>query len=195
MKLRHVSTARTAWILTLALTIGLAAACGSSNDEVLTPPSGGLSSSTVASLIVGAHHISKAGRYSADPYPLPAHLETVQASDSGELLRVLDDAVRSNDQARACAAVSRYEEHGHCEDDVFNVLRRFAISEDGRLHGEKYYITVREEFARTRPAFRWRHLIGLARASASAYGYSVDDAPGHRAPGYEQACHLLGVEA
>ena len=54
---------------------------------------------------------------------------------------------------------------------------------------------VREEFASTRPAYRWRHLVGLARATASAYGYTVDDRPGHRAPGYAEACELLGVEA
>ncbi len=149
----------------------------------------------VASLIVGAHHISKGGRHGAAPYPLPEHLDAVRESDSGALLRVLDEAVRANDQGRACAAVARYAEHGHCEDGVFELLRRYAISEDGRLHGEKYYATVREEFARTRPAYRWRHLLGLARATASAYGYSVDDRPGHRAPGYEEACRLLGVEA
>ncbi len=147
-----------------------------------------------ASLIVGAHHICKEGRLSAAPYPLESHLESVQDTDSGALLRVLDEAVRDNDQGRACAAVQRYAEHGHCEEDVFNVLRKYAISEDGRLHGEKYYITVREEFANTRPAYRWRHLVGLARATASAYGYSLDDQPGHRAPGYEEACHILGVE-
>lgn len=148
-----------------------------------------------ASLIAGAHHICKGGRHGAAPYPLAEHLDAVRASDSGELLGILDEAVRANDQGRACAAVARYAEHGHCEDDVFNLLRRYAISEDGRLHAEKYYITVREEFSRTRPAFRWRHLLGLARATASAYGYSVDDRPGHRAPGYEEACVLLGVEA
>ena len=149
----------------------------------------------VASLVVGAHHISKGGRYAAEPYPLPEHLEALRETDSGALLRVLDEAVRSNDQGRACAAVARYAEAGHCEDGVFDLLRRYAISEDGRLHAEKYYVTVREEFARTRPAYRWRHLLGLARASASAYGYSVDDRPGQRAPGYEEACQLLGVEA
>ena len=34
---------------------------------------------------------------------------------------------------------------------------RYAISEDGALHAEKYYRTVTEEFAAARPAFRWRH--------------------------------------
>jgi hypothetical protein len=42
---------------------------------------------------------------------------------------------------------------------------------------------VSEEFAATRPAFRWRHLIALARVTASAYGQP--------APGYAEACRLL----
>ena len=56
-----------------------------------------------------------------------------------------------------------------------------------------YYRTVTEEFAATRLAFRWRHLVGLARVTASMYGYDRKDNHGHRAPGYEQACKLLGV--
>ena len=74
-------------------------------------------------------------------------------------------------------------------------MLRYSISEDGRLHAEKYYHTVTEEFATTREAFRWRQLVGLARVTASAYGYNRQDARGHRAPGYQQACRLLGVEA
>ena len=56
-----------------------------------------------------------------------------------------------------------------------------------------YYRTVTEEFAATRPAFRWRHLVALARVTASMYGYDRNGRRGHRAPGYEQACKLLGV--
>lgn len=38
---------------------------------------------------------------------------------------------------------------------VFDLLRRYAISENGALqHAEKYFRTVTEEFAATRPAFR-----------------------------------------
>ncbi|MDA1055234.1 MAG: hypothetical protein O3C40_32840 [Planctomycetota bacterium] len=40
-----------------------------------------------------------------------------------------------------------------------------------------------EEFATARPEFRWRHLIGLARVSASEYGWP--------APGRDQARDLL----
>ena len=37
----------------------------------------------------------------------------------------------------------------------------------------------------TRPAFRWRQLVALARVTASEYGFA--------APGYVQACELLRV--
>ena len=50
-------------------------------------------------------------------------------------------------------------------------MLKYTISEDGRLHGEKYFHTVQEEFRTTRPAFRWRQIVGLARVTASAYGY------------------------
>ena len=78
---------------------------------------------------------------------------------------------------------------------MFDRLLRYTISEDGRLHGEKYYHTVGEEFRMIRPAFRWRQMVGLARVTASAYGYNRDDQHGFRAPGYEEACRLLKVEA
>ena len=50
------------------------------------------------------------------------------------------------------------------------LLRRYAVSEDGALHAEKYYRTVNEEFGTIRPAFRWRELTALARVTASEYG-------------------------
>ncbi len=71
----------------------------------------------------------------------------------------------------------------------------YAVSEDGRLHGEKYYRTVSEEFAATRPAFRWRQLTARARVTASAYGFDREDKRGneggYRAPGCEEARKLL----
>ncbi|MFP6894958.1 MAG: hypothetical protein VCA38_00030 [Roseibacillus sp.] len=44
---------------------------------------------------------------------------------------------------------------------------KYAISEDGRLHAEKYYRTVTEEFASIRPAYRWGELVAWARVTAS----------------------------
>jgi hypothetical protein len=48
-----------------------------------------------------------------------------------------------------------------------NRVLKYAISEDGRLHAEKYYRTVTEEFASIRPAYRWGELVAWARVTAS----------------------------
>ena len=117
------------------------------------------------------------------PQPLPEQLERIQAKDAATLLRDAEAAIKENDQARACAVVHRYGELGHPERPVFDLLLKYAISEDGALHAEKYYRTVTEEFAATRPAFRWRQLAALARVTASEHGFP--------APGYAEACRLL----
>jgi hypothetical protein len=159
-----------------------------------------------AGLILAAAHVAEGHRWSEDrryrghersPFPLAEHLERVKAVEPPALLRELDGAIRENDQFRACAVVQRYGELGHPPRPVFDLLLRYAVSEDGRLHAEKYYRTVTEEFAKTRPAFRWRQLTALARVTASGYGYTADDKrdgkEGLRAPGYEEACRLLKV--
>jgi hypothetical protein len=81
--------------------------------------------------------------------------------------------------------VHRYGALGHDHAPVFALLLKYAVSEDGALHAEKYYNTVREEFNSTRPAFRWRQLVALARVIASECG--------RPAPGYREACELLRV--
>jgi hypothetical protein len=121
------------------------------------------------------------------PRPLAEHLEKVTSKDPAELLKQLDGAIRESDQALACAIVQRYGEVSKAERPVFETLLTFATSEDGALHAEKYYRTVSDEFARTRPAFRWRQLVALARVTASEYG--------RPAPGMAQACELLGVKS
>ena len=140
----------------------------------------------VASLIVAGYHTAgQAGRAAQKPYPWPKHLEAVKVTDAVALLGEAETAIRAKDQVRASAVVYRYGELGHQARPVFDLLMKYAISEDGALHAEKYYQTVSEEFATTRPAFRWRHLVGLARVTASEYGFP--------APGYADACKLLNV--
>ena len=139
---------------------------------------------TVASLIVGAYHTAgQSSGLNQQSYPLAEHLEQIATNDAGGLLHETEDAIKQNDQARACALVHRYGELGHPARPVFDLLLGFAVSEDGALHAEKYYRTVTEEFATSRAAFRWRHLAALARVTASEYGYP--------APGYEEARRLL----
>jgi hypothetical protein len=140
----------------------------------------------VSALIVGAFHT--AGQFeqvTKDPYPYAALLDEIDSQDATELLGETEAAIRGNDQARACALVHRYGELKFPERPVFDLLLKYAVSEDGALHAEKYFWTVSEEFATTRPAFRWRQLVALSRVTASEFGYP--------APGFKEACGLLGV--
>jgi hypothetical protein len=140
----------------------------------------------IASLIVAAYHTAgQSGGLNARPYPIDGDLEKIRALAPEALLGEAESAIRSNDQARATALVARYGALGLPPRPVFDLMLKYAISEDGALHAEKYYRTVTEEFAATRPAFRWRQLSALARVTASEYG--------HPAPGIADARRLLRV--
>jgi hypothetical protein len=119
------------------------------------------------------------------PRPYVEELAALPVRNGDELLKDLDGAVREKNQNLACALVHRYGESGYNARPVFDLLLKYAISEDGALHAEKYYRTVSDEFASARPAFRWRQLVALARVTASECGQP--------APGYQQACELLKV--
>jgi hypothetical protein len=150
----------------------------------------------VSGLIVAAFHAGiQSSPFQTPAYPTDEHRDLVKVSDATKLLAVTEDAIRHNDQGRATAAIQVYGEHGYAVEPVFALMLKYAVSEDGRLHGEKYYHTVREEYRTTRSAFRWRQIVGLARVTTSAYGYNREDKKGFRAAGYEEACKLLGVDA
>jgi hypothetical protein len=129
-----------------------------------------------ASLILGAYQVAhdrtaRGGDFlNWQPMPLAMHVAQIRETDSTALLREIDDAIRGNLQARASAAVQKYGDLGHPSRPLFDLLLRYAISEDGSLHAEKFYRTASEEFASTRPAYRWRHLVALARVTASEFG-------------------------
>ena len=129
-----------------------------------------------ASLILGAYQVAldRTGRggdfLNWQPLPLARHLEQIKATDADGLLRETDEAIRGNLQAKASALVQRYGESGHSPRLMFDLSLRYAVSEDGALHAEKFYRTVSEEFAATRAAFRWRHVVALARVTASEFG-------------------------
>ena len=140
---------------------------------------------TVASLIVAGYHTAGQAVMQAKTLPWPEHLETVKAKDAAGLLAEAESAIKAKDQVRACAVVHRCGELGVEPRAIFDLCLKYALSEDGALHAEKYYRTVSEEFATTRPSFRWRQLVALARVTASEYGFP--------APGYADACKLLKV--
>jgi len=138
----------------------------------------------VSSLIVGAFHTAGQTRWiTKEPYPYTEQLEEIRATEAATLLAQAEEAIKANDQARASAVIHRYGELKLPVRPVFDLLLRYAVSEDGALHAEKYYHTVTEEYAATRPAFRWRSVVALARVTASECGFP--------APGYREACELL----
>jgi hypothetical protein len=150
----------------------------------------------VSGLIVAAYHSAAHKAFPGPDYPTTEHRSMIKMTDPNGLLAEAEDAVRHNDQGRAAAAIALYGEGGGSPEAVYERMLKYTISEDGRLHGEKYFQTVQEEYKTTRPAFRWRQLVGLARVTASAYGYyDREDHYGRRAPGYEEACRLLKVTA
>jgi hypothetical protein len=131
---------------------------------------------TYASLILGAYQVAhdrmaRGGDFLTwDPLPISMHVDAVRTKGADDLLLEADEAIRGNLQARASAIVHRYGQLGHPAERVFDLLRKYAVSEDGALHAEKFYRTVREEFAESRAVYRWRHLVALARVTASEYG-------------------------
>jgi hypothetical protein len=131
---------------------------------------------TYSCLILGAYQVAldrtdRGGDFLHwEPLPMKQHVDGIQSTDPGVLLKEAEAAIQGNLQARAAAIVHRYGQLGHEARPVFDLMLRFATSEDGALHAEKYYRTVREEFSSTRPAFRWRQLTALARVTASECG-------------------------
>ncbi|HEY3901517.1 MAG TPA: hypothetical protein VGM54_23100 [Chthoniobacter sp.] len=129
-----------------------------------------------ASLILGAYQVAfdrvdRGGDFLHwQPLPLETHVNQIKTTDPEGLLHEADEAIRGNLQAHASAIIAKYGQLGHDPRAAFDLLLRYAVSEDGALHAEKFYRTVSEEFAATRPAYRWRHLEALARVTASEYG-------------------------
>lgn len=146
---------------------------------------------TFACLILAAYQVAldrvaRGGDFlNWEPLPLRQHINGVNSNDPRSLLAEAEAAIQGNLQGRASAIIHRYGELGHDPRGVFDLMLRYATSEDGALHAEKYYRTVCEEFASTRPAFRWRQLTALARVTASEYG--------RPAPGLAEARALLKV--
>ena len=144
---------------------------------------------TFACLILGAYQVAydrteRGGDFLHwQPLPLPEHVSQLKETRPEALLAELDGAVRGNLQAHAAAIVQHYGDLGHPERPAFDLLLKYAVSEDGSLHAEKFYRTNCEEFAANRPAFRWRQLVALARVTASEYG--------RPAPGMAEARELL----
>jgi hypothetical protein len=150
------------------------------------------SRNTFACLILGAYQaafdrINRGGDFMHwEPLPWSGHINQIKDTAAPTLLAQAEDAIRQNMQGHAAALVHRYGELGHAPRPVFDLMLRYAVTEDGSLHAEKFYRTVSEEFSVIRPAYRWRQLVALARVTASEYG--------RPAPGINEAKELLKVQ-
>ncbi|MCA9043771.1 MAG: hypothetical protein KDA69_05585 [Planctomycetaceae bacterium] len=117
------------------------------------------------------------------PRPLAEQLEGLTTTDPDRLMKELDGAIREQNQERSCAVTQHYLNAGHSAQPVFDLLLKYACSEDGALHAEKYFWTVQNEYHTLRPRFRNAQLVALARVTSSAYGTP--------APGVDIARELL----
>jgi hypothetical protein len=139
--------------------------------------------------ILGAHQVAddrvrRGGDFLRwQPYPTDEHLSKLKTRSRDELLSAAEAAIRDNDQAGAAAAVHQCLAAGESSDEVFGLLLKYSISEDGALHAEKYFQTVAEDYADLPAGLRSRKLVSLARVTASGYGYA--------APGVANATRLL----
>ena len=124
-----------------------------------------------ASMIVGAYHTAgQSGPAGSKELSYVAAAEALSIPDEN-VLRQLDESIRGQDQLAASALAYRYLKSNRDPAQAFQNLLQFAVSEEGALHAEKFYRTVLEEFETTRPSLRWRHVVALARVSASEYGF------------------------
>ncbi|MEZ6125663.1 MAG: hypothetical protein R3C49_21165 [Planctomycetaceae bacterium] len=143
----------------------------------------------VSCVIIGAWQIARDRAASRNllnqPLPTERHLNEFSSTDPDSLLTALKEAIRFNQQAHAVAIAQRYGQHSLPADRLFSTLLKYAVSEDGALHAEKYFHTVHDDFRMTRPALRWQHVAALARVTASEYG--------RPAPGHAEARDLLKI--
>ena len=119
-----------------------------------------------------------------EPVHYGAAAEKVKSISREKLAVGTDEAIRAKDQPLAAALVARMGELNMDPTIAKGILRKFATTEDGALHAEKYYRTACDDFDSTRKSMRWTHLAGLARVTASAYGF--------KAPGVDEATSILG---
>ena len=131
---------------------------------------------SAANLIAGAYHTAGRSRWVAsEPYAYARHVPELERFEPGQLLLDLATAVSERDQERAGAFAACYGSRGLDPAPLFAKLHAAALEADGALHAEKYYRTVREDHAASRPRHRGNHLIALARVCASQAGF---EAPG-----------------
>jgi hypothetical protein len=135
-----------------------------------------------ATLIAGAYHTAGQSK-NVGALAFDHDAEPCEKEAPAELLREIEGRIRDRDQKQACQATRRYCELRHPHADLFALLLRYAVSEDGALHAEKYFRTAQEEHSIALPQDQPLYLVALTRVMASQSGFP--------APGVDEARKLL----
>jgi len=127
----------------------------------------------VSALIGGAYHTAgQSGYVAGKVFGYDKHADEVRGLAADELLRRTGAAIEAGDQKLACALVNEYSGPDAA---LLELMIEYGTRADGALHAEKYFHTICEDSAQTRPAFKKNYLLGLARVTASEHGF---EAPG-----------------
>ena len=92
---------------------------------------------TAACLILGAYQVAldrvdRGGKFLEwKPRPTSDDKAVVMSKDPADLLRDAETAIRANDQAKASPVVARLGELNQPSRPVFDLLLRYAVSEEG----------------------------------------------------------------
>ena len=139
-----------------------------------------------ACLVTAAWHTAGQSRRMDTSEPYHARARAVAAEvPADKLLGANDEAIRGGDQPLSCALAERYGELDGDPSALVSLLVKPATRFDGALHHEKFFHTATVEFGRTRPDFRFEHLVALTRVMASGYGFEAE--------GLELSRRVLGV--
>lgn len=137
-----------------------------------------------ATILTAAWHTGGRGQHASldEPYHATGRSNAAKVP-TDRLLEEIESSVAEGDQVRATALTERYGATVGEEQPLLRALAQHLINQDGALHHEKFFDTAVEEFGRTRKAYRWQWLTGLARVAASGQGFS--------APGVAEARRML----
>jgi hypothetical protein len=127
-----------------------------------------------ANLITGAWHTAGQSGHMDKEKPMHAAArDRAAAVAAKDLPGAIEESIRGRDQLAAAALVERWGKLGVEPAPLIEKLLAHAVEHDGALHHEKFFATAIEGFTKSRPAFRFEYLAGLARVLASGYGFEA----------------------
>ena len=126
------------------------------------------------------------GHMMPERLPRTEDIEQVRQETPPDAVGALGSAISANDVRRATALAAWYGEQGNDAGPVLSLLDRIACTDDATImHALKQTQAMREEFERTRPAFKWTHLTAAVKFASWFHGRGINT--------YKHASALLGL--